>query len=173
MPAALKASSTSSKEGIEDKSDLIEGASIKHLKAIKDDRGFLMEMLRCDDPIFKKFGQSYLTVCNPGYVKGWHFHKKQIDNFVVVKGNLRVLLYDGRPDSKTKGNSMEVFAGEKNPVLVSIPNGVYHGFENLEKEPGYVINCSSEPYNREKPDEFRTDPFDNDIPVKWKNKKGH
>lgn len=151
----------------------VKGVVIKKLKPMQDERGFLMEMLRSDDPFFRKFGQSYVTTCNPGYVKAWHYHSKQTDNFTVVKGNLRILIHDSRPSSHTKGKSMEIFAGEKNPVLVSIPPGVHHGFENLDNEPAYVINCPTEPYNREKPDEFRLDPFDNDIPVKWKNRKGY
>lgn len=150
----------------------IDGVVIKKLNPIRDNRGFLMEMLRSDDPFFRKFGQVYLTVCNPGYVKGWHYHKMQTDNFVVVKGNARILLYDQRPNSDTKGKSMEIYAGEKNPMFVSIPPGVLHGFENLEKEPFFVINCPTEPYNRKNPDELRIDPFNNDIPIKWKNKKG-
>ena len=58
---------------------MIQGVEIKNLKVIKDNRGFLMEMLRCDDDIFEKFGQVYLSVCNPNIVKGWHYHKKQTD----------------------------------------------------------------------------------------------
>jgi len=155
-----------------DKSDVIDGVFLKKLSAIRDERGFLMEMFRSDDLFFRKFGQVYLTVCNPGFVKGWHLHRKQTDNFTVVKGNARILLYDDRPGSKTRGGSLEVYAGEKNPMLVSIPPGVLHGFENLEGEPFYVINCPSEVYNRKEPDEIRVDPFNNDIPLKWKNRRG-
>ena len=65
---------------------MIHGVEIKKLKVISDNRGFLMEMLRCDDVIFEKFGQVYLSVCNPKIVKGWHYHKKQSDNMAVVRG---------------------------------------------------------------------------------------
>ena len=51
---------------------MIHGVEIKKLKVIADNRGFLMEMLRCDDPIFENFGQVYLSVCKPNVVKGWH-----------------------------------------------------------------------------------------------------
>ena len=57
---------------------MIEGVKTKKLKVIPDERGRLMEMLRCDDDLFIQFGQAYLTTGYPGVVKGWHYHKKQI-----------------------------------------------------------------------------------------------
>ena len=151
---------------------MIQGVLVKELKVIKDKRGFLMEMLRCDDSLFKKFGQVYMSVCNPGYVKGWHYHKIQTDNFVVVKGKGRVLLYDSREDSPTKGKIQEFEMGEDNPILVSIPPGVLHGIECRGDKPCYLINCPTEKYVYDKPDEYRVDPFSNDIPVKWNATKG-
>jgi len=49
-----------------------------------------------DDPMFEKFGQVYMTSAYPGVVKAWHFHKKQTDHFCVVKGMMKVVLYDSR-----------------------------------------------------------------------------
>ena len=66
---------------------MIDGVIVKPLKVIPDERGWLMEMLRADDPFFQKFGQCYLTVVYPGVVKGWHYHKKQTDHFVCVQGH--------------------------------------------------------------------------------------
>ena len=72
-------------------------------------------------------GHEYLRLCKPKVVKGWNYHKKQTDNFVVVKGNSKVVLYDGREDSPTKGEVQEVFIGEDNPILLKIPPFVVHG----------------------------------------------
>ena len=94
----------------------IDGVKIKDLKVIKDERGYLMEMLRCDDKIFDRFGQVYLSVCVPGFVKGWHYHKAQTDYFVVVKGNAKIVLYDDREGSKTKGKVQEFFSGSNASV---------------------------------------------------------
>jgi dTDP-4-dehydrorhamnose 3,5-epimerase len=150
----------------------IEGVAVKRLNRLTDERGFLMEMLRADDSIFHKFGQVYVTVCNPGYVKGWHLHRKQTDNFVVVKGNGRVGLCDMRAGSRTKGEVMEFTLGEGSDLLVTIPPGVAHGIECIGAEPCYLINTPTEPYNQKEPDEVRL-PFDTkEIPFKWKAKKG-
>ena len=48
---------------------MIQGVRIKKLKVIPDERGRLMEMLRCDDDFFTKFGQAYMTAAYPGVVK--------------------------------------------------------------------------------------------------------
>jgi len=151
---------------------MIEGVNIKKLKKLSDERGFLMEILRCDDPLFNKFGQVYMTTAKPGYVKAWHYHKKQTDNFVCVKGKIRVGLYDGREHSKTKGEVQEVILSLDDPILLQIPPQVFHGFESNWDEESIIINIPTELYSYKTPDEYRIDPFNNDIPFKWKSKKG-
>lgn len=152
--------------------NLIDGVKIKKLRVIPDERGRLMEMLRCDDDLFIKFGQAYITTAYPGVVKGWHYHKKQTDNFVVVKGMMKVVLYDSREGSPTKGEVNEFFMGVHNPILLQIPTYVYHGFKCISEEEAMVVNCPTEPYNYNEPDEFRVHPHDNDIPYDWAGKDG-
>ena len=90
---------------------MIQGVKTKVLKVISDERGRLMEMLRADDPFFIRFGQVYMTTAYPGTVKAWHYHKKQFDHFVVVKGMMKVVLYDGREKSPTFREINEFFMG--------------------------------------------------------------
>jgi len=151
---------------------MIEGVIIKKLKVIPDERGRLMEILRGDDEIFKGFGQVYMTTAYPGVVKGWHYHKKQYDNMAVVKGMMKIVLYDGRSDSATCGEINEVFAGEYNPVMIHIPPYVYHGFKCISTEEAVVVNTPTEVYNYQEPDEFRVHPHNNDIPYDWGRKDG-
>jgi len=151
---------------------MIEGVMIKKLRVIPDERGRLMEILRMDDEMFKGFGQVYMTTAYPGVVKGWHYHKKQYDSMAVVKGMMKIVLYDGRATSSTYGEVNEVFAGEYNPVLVHIPPYVYHGFKCISTEEAVVINTPTDVYNYKEPDEFRVHPHDNDIPYDWNRKDG-
>ncbi len=151
---------------------LIKGVRAKPLKVIPDERGRLCEMLRRDDPLFIKFGQVYCTMVSPGVVKGWHYHKKQVDNFVCVSGMIKLALYDSRPTSSTKGLVNEFFIGTHNPMLVQIPAGVHHGFKGISSHEAIVINISTEPYHHQRPDEYRLDPHQNDIPYSWDRKDG-
>lgn len=146
---------------------MIEGVKTKKLKVIPDERGRLMEILRCDEEIFQKFGQIYMTTTYPGVVKGWHYHKTQTDNVVVVHGMVKLVLYDAREDSPTKGEVKEFFVGIHNPMLVQIPNGVYHGWKCISPEEAIVVNCPTEPYDYKNPDEHRV-PYDSPtVPYDW------
>ncbi len=151
---------------------MIDGVKTKELKVIPDERGFLMEMLRSDDEVFERFGQLYMTCCYPDVVKGWHYHRKQTDHFVCVRGTAKVVLYDGREESPTHKEINEFFIGERKQTLLKIPPLVMHGFKAIGNEPAYIINCPTELFNYAEPDEYRL-PFDTDeIPYDWALKMG-
>jgi len=151
---------------------MIKDVKIKKLKVIPDERGRLMEILRLDDDLFIKFGQVYMTSAYPGVVKAWHYHKKQTDSFAVVRGMMKVVLYDGRKPSPTFAEIDEFFMGEHNPILLQIPPFVYHGFKCISENEALVINCPTEPYDYTQPDEYRLDPHSPEIPYDWKRKDG-
>lgn len=152
--------------------NLIAGVRTKQLKVIPDERGYLMEMSRCDDELFVRFGQVYMTVAFPAVVKGWRYHKEQDDIFVAIKGGIKLVLYDQRAGSPTFGLIKEFFVGERNPILVTIPAGVVHAFKAIGVKPPYIINVSEEPYHYDDPDEFRIHPHDPSIPYDWSLKEG-
>jgi len=146
---------------------MIEGVKTKNLRVVPDERGWLMEILRCDDEIFKSFGQVYLTTAYPGVVKAWHYHKKQTDNFTCIRGMMKVALYDDREGSNTCGEINEFFVGDKNPVLISVPPLVYNGFKAVGDETAYFLSVPTLAYNYKEPDEFRLPPDTNKIPYDW------
>ena len=149
-------------------SAVIDGVAVKELLVHPDERGRLFEILRADDPIFRKFGQVYVTTALPGIIKAWHFHKIQTDYFCCIKGTARLALYDARPDSPTRGAIMEFDLSPDNLRLVMIPPHVYHGFQCLSSDEAIMINIPTEPYNASHPDEYRLDPFSKDVPYTWR-----
>lgn len=149
---------------------MIHDVTVKQLKVIPDERGYLYEMLRSDDPFYQQFGQSYITAVYPGVVKGWHWHKQQTDHFVCVHGMAKVVLYDRREESPTFGEVNEFFMGERNPILLVIPRGVLHGMKGVGTETALIVNVPTHPYDHKNPDEYRVDPHDNDIPYEWDQK---
>jgi len=151
---------------------MIKDVQIKKLKMIPDERGFLMEMLRCDDSIFEKFGQVYITGCKRGAAKGWHYHKEQDDHFVCVYGKTLVVLCDLREDSPTYKEVNEFVleappCKENKPILLKIPAYVAHGFTALDCDEARIVNVPTKPYRYDNPDELRF-PWDSEeIPYKW------
>lgn len=147
--------------------NLIEGAVVKNLRVICDERGWLMEILRSDDEMFSKFGQVYVTTAYPGVVKAWHYHKKQTDHLTCIHGMMKVVLYDGRKDSKTYKVINEFFIGDHNPIVIKVPPMVHHGFKAIGSEVAYFLNVPDELYNYKDPDEHRLPPDTKEIDYDW------
>jgi dTDP-4-dehydrorhamnose 3,5-epimerase len=151
---------------------LIHGVTVRKLNVISDERGRLMEILRSDDKEFSKFGQVYITTAYPGVVKAWHCHKIQDDNMTVVKGMVKLVLYDDREDSPTKGVINEFFVGDHNRILVHIPRFVWHGFKCVSDAEAMIVNTVTECYRYDNPDEYRKPPHGSEIPYDWARKDG-
>ena len=149
---------------------MIDGVKVKKLKVRPDERGRVMELLRSDDDIFEKFGQAYITTAYPGVVKAWHRHKVQTDYFTCIQGMMKLVLYDDREDSATKGEVNEFHLGVHRPELVVIPPGVLHGFKCVGETEAVVVNCPTEVYNADAPDEYRIDAHAEDVPYDWARK---
>ena len=143
----------------------IEGVEIVSLKQIPDERGKVMHMLKATDKHFEKFREIYFSCVYPEVIKGWHLHKKMTINYAVISGMVKLVLFDQREKSKTKGKIMELFVGEDNYVLVKVPPGVVNGFKGIGTKTAIVANCATIPHD---PTEIiRIDPFDSNIPYKW------
>ncbi len=152
------------------KAKMIDGVVIKSLRKIPDERGCVYHMLRCDDQIFEKFGEIYFSSVYPGVVKGWHIHKKMTLNYAVIQGMVKLVIYDDRDSSPTKGNLMEMFIGQYNYCLVKIPPGVWNGVKGIGAETAIIANCATLPHDPEEIE--RLDPFSEKIPYNWDTKHG-
>jgi dTDP-4-dehydrorhamnose 3,5-epimerase len=146
---------------------VIEGVKVKPLRINVDERGSLMEILRRDDAIYQRFAQVYVSLNYPGVVRAWHFHKKQDDLLVVVKGTCKVVLYDARDGSTTQGEVQEFFLGERSDLLVGIPAGVMHGYKTIGTEPSLLLNFPTELYDHSNPDEYRLAWDSSEVPYDW------
>ena len=151
---------------------LIDGVEVRGAKVFADERGRLGEIMRADDKWFEKFGQVYFTTTYPGVVKAWHYHKKQTDHFYVIRGTVKVALYDDRENWPTYQTVNQIYLSERCPGLLRIPPGVQHGWMCVGQTEAYILNIASEMYNYDDPDEFRIHPHDNHIPYDWTRKDG-
>ncbi len=122
-------------------------------------------MLRADDPHFERFGEIYFSVVNPGVVKGWHLHRRLTLNYAVPVGTIKLVLYDDRAGSPTRGVVQELVLGGDRYDLVRVPPGVWNGFLGLGERPSVVANCATEPHD---PSEIeRIPPTSSWIPYSW------
>ena len=144
----------------------IQGVEIIKKNQIGDDRGVILHMLRVDDKNYKKFGEIYFSTINPNKIKAWHFHKLMTLNYAVVHGSIKLVLYDDRDKSKTKGTIQEIMLSNENHYLVSIPPKIWNGFCSSNNKHAILANCSDIPHDKE---EIIRLPFDDPkFPYKWK-----
>lgn len=149
---------------------MIDGVTVKPLRKIPDERGYIMHMLRSDDPVFLGFGEIYFSTIYPDVIKAWHIHKEMTLNYAVVLGMIKLVLHDDRRGSPTKGETQELYIGDENYQLVTIPPLIWNGFKGMGTEIAIVANCATLAHD---PDEImRKSPFDPSINYDWSLKHG-
>lgn len=121
----------------------IEGVVVTPLKRIPDERGAILHMLRDDSTLFERFGEIYFSMVYPGAVKGWHRHAEMTLNYAVPLGMIKLVCFDDRPDSPTRGVTAEYHIGELNYCLVTIPPMVWNGFKGEGSDKSIVANLAS------------------------------
>ena len=149
---------------------MIHGVNIVPLRQIVDERGKIMHMLKATDPHFVKFGEIYFSCAWPGVVKAWHIHQKMTVNNAVMVGRAKLVMYDMRDNSPTKGALQEVFFGEDNYCLVQIPPGIANGYKAYGDKLVVMANCATEAH--EPGEMLRLEPFTREIPYDWAVKHG-
>lgn len=148
----------------------IEGVTVLPLRKIPDERGTVMHMLRADAPHFERFGEIYFSSVHPGAIKAWHLHRRMTINYAVPLGMIKLVLFDDRLDSPSRGMLTELFIGDANYCLVAVPPGIWNGFKGISATTALVANCSTIPHD---PAEIvRRDPFSSTIPYDWALKHG-
>jgi dTDP-4-dehydrorhamnose 3,5-epimerase len=142
----------------------IAGVHVVPLRRIPDERGTIYHMLRRDDPHFSGFGEIYFSSVYRGVIKGWHRHQAMTLNYACIRGRIKLVLYDDREGSPTRGTIAERFLGPDDYALVVIPPGIWVGFKGLSDE-ALVANCATEPHDPA--DTERLDPLGPAIPYDW------
>ena len=145
----------------------IHDVTVKKLLTHSDDRGYFREILRDDDNLLKRFGQTSITKTYPGVIKAFHWHNHQDDIWYVASGMARIVLYDRRPDSPTFKITQVIYAGDDNPVSVLIPFGIAHGYQVLGNQPVILFYHVTQAYDPKNPDEERIEWNDPEIGFEW------
>ena len=153
---------------------MIHGVRIRPQVTQQDERGTLTELYSHAwgfDEIPLVF--LYTVTVRPGKVKGWAVHYEQTDRYFFYQGTLKLVLYDDRPESSTRGMINEFYFSEANRSLVLVPPHVYHAVHNVGTTDGVLISFPSHPYRHVDPDKY-TLPLKNDlIPYSFGNSLGH
>ena len=139
---------------------------ITELKVIEDNRGKVMHMLRNDSNVFKSFGEIYFSTIYKDSIKAWHLHKEATLNYACVKGRVKLVLFDDRTQSSSKGVYEEIILSPQNYFLITIPSNIWNGFKGLDEDESIIANCLNLPHNEK--EMVREDPFSKKFNYDWK-----
>jgi dTDP-4-dehydrorhamnose 3,5-epimerase len=133
----------------------IPGVEVKEIRNVVIRSGVLTECYRPEwfaDP----FTAGHVVYMNliAGGVSSWHCHRRQKDVIIPVAGQLRIGLYDDRPDSPAFRSFRLIHASAARPVAVRVPPLVWHGIKNPTSEPAAYIVVNDLPYRYEDPDDW-------------------
>jgi dTDP-4-dehydrorhamnose 3,5-epimerase len=146
----------------------IDGVSVHEVRHVPRDHGVITEIFRPEwDPTGLPVVHIYQSRLFPGALGAWSCHARSTDRLFVNQGHLKIVLYDAREDSKTKGLLMELIAGDVRPCLLVLPPGVWHGLQNLGNVDALVLNCPTAAYNYRDPDHYRLPHDSVEIPYAW------
>ena len=150
---------------------MISGVVFKELRTFTDERGYFREILRVTDDVFHEgFGQCSHSMMFDGVAKAWHLHQEMALNYAVPVGNIKMVLFDDREGSGTRGQLMEIFTGPDDYKLIHVPPRVWNGFKGIGTVPALVANCATVGHSRD--EIVRLDPFSGRIPYDWALKHG-
>ena len=151
--------------------ELIDGVIVREVLHVPRDHGIITELYRPQwDPTGMPVVHAYQSRLYPGAIGAWSCHARTVDRLFVNQGNLKVVLYDGRENSRTAGKVNELYVGDARPALVVLPVGVWHGLQNLGDSDALILNFPSEAYNYADPDHYRLPSDTTEIPYTWNSR---
>jgi dTDP-4-dehydrorhamnose 3,5-epimerase len=148
-----------------DKVKTIEGIIASPLKIIEHPNGNLYHIMRNFDAGFKGFGEVYISTVKHGAVKAWKKHLKMTCNFAVPLGCVKIVLCDKRTESVTFGVINEHILSRANYVRLTVPPGIWYGFEGMESGENMLINLAD--INHDPAEQVNAGRGEIDINYKW------
>lgn len=125
-------------------SDLINGVESISLKIIPLVGGDVLHVMKDIDRGFFGFGEIYFSEINQGFIKGWKKHSEMVMNLIIPKGEVKIVVFDDRDGSSTKGIFNEfILSRDKNYMRVSISPGLWVAFQGIGKGTSQVMNFAS------------------------------
>ena len=133
--------------------DPIEGLAFRPVRPVPHEDGTVTEIARASWPeIDQPIVQVHVTSTQPGRIRAWGLHERSTDRLSVVSGLVSIVVYDGRLDSPTFGALNEFKVSERNPGLLVVAPGLYHGWKNIGTAEAFIVNMPTSQYDYDGPD---------------------
>lgn len=149
------------------------GVEIREGSNIVTSNGLTTEVYRVDWNLeAPTVAQALCVSLRAHAVSAWHCHEHQLDRIFVIAGSARLVLYDDRECSQTRGEVDEILLDRARPTLVTIPPGIWHGVQNLGSGECTFLNLFDRVYDHAAPDEWRLPCSTTAIPYRFQSVGG-
>lgn len=125
-----------------DKINLLEGVVLTPLKQIFHPQGDVFHAMKKSDPGYLSFGEAYFSTIKNGEIKSWKKHLKMTLNLVVPIGEIKFVIYDDRPYSKTKNSFYVVNLSSNNYQRLTIPPCLWTAFKGIGENTNLLLNIA-------------------------------
>src|SRR6266566_5678355 len=135
------------------------GVKVQDINKWVDERGFFAEIMREDWKTLlgeDRIVQANFSFSYPGTVRAWHRHEKgQVDYLIVLRGTIKICVYDDEEGSSTQKQLSEVIASSEKLQMVRVPGHYWHGTKTLGLKPSFTLYLVTRLYDARNPDEQR------------------
>ena len=108
------------------------------LKRITMVAGDVMHALKNSDAGFKGFGEVYFSWIEQGAIKAWKCHQRMTLNLVVPMGEVSFVFHL----TNQKNNFRTENIGEERYVRLTVPPGIWFGFQGIASERSLLTNLA-------------------------------
>ncbi len=122
----------------------IEGVVITPMSIIDTGDGDVLHAMKVSDLGFNGFGEAYFSTIKPRAIKAWKRHREMTLNLVVPVGEIKFVLFDDRPKSRSyKEFQKVVISRSNNYIRLTVPPMVWMGFQGMDKNSSILLNIAN------------------------------
>lgn len=108
----------------------MKGVWVKPLNVIPDERGVVRKIVTASE-LFLPIRDVYYTSVYKDIVKGWHGYITKTICFTCISGCVKFVLWDGRTQSESYGETESYIIGTNAYFRISVPPGIYSAFKGI------------------------------------------
>ncbi len=115
------------------------------LRKIETAGGDVLHAMKQSDAGYAGFGEAYFSWVSAGAIKAWKRHTQMTMNVVVPVGQVRFVFRcinaAGAEDFRIEEIGVDRY------VRITVPPGIWFGFQGLGAQPSLVLNIASIPHD--------------------------
>jgi dTDP-4-dehydrorhamnose 3,5-epimerase len=117
---------------------ILNNIRITQLSIIDVEGGNVLHGIKKNDTGYVGLGEIYFSYIEPKAIKAWKKHNRMTLNLVVPSGKVRFVFCDPLNDDHYRVEDI----GEGNYVRLTVPPGIWFGFQGIALQPSLVANIA-------------------------------